>query len=204
MYIKKSGDLFTTYAVCFAVLGIPAALTLLSLFLAKKKFPRPEHLDISANKGGKLSIRHSFVIYMLSISLLALGFADFPLITMHISRQDLVPADVLPLLYAGAMIADAFAALLFGWLYDKRGIRVLMISTALSAFFAVFIFAFHSLPAAIAGIILWGVGMGAQESILKSAVTTLVPRDSRSTGFGVFETAFGIFWFLGSWLMGSL
>jgi predicted MFS family arabinose efflux permease len=51
---------------------------------------------------------------------------------------------------------------------------------------------------------MWGIGMGAQESILKSAVTTLVPRDSRSSGFGIFETAFGICWFLGSWLMGSL
>ncbi|HPE94547.1 MAG TPA: MFS transporter, partial [Bacillota bacterium] len=27
---------------------------------------------------------------------------------------------------------------------------------------------------------------------------------SRSTGFGVFQTAFGVCWFLGSWLMGAL
>lgn len=54
------------------------------------------------------------------------------------------------------------------------------------------------------GIALWGVGMGAQESILKAAVTSMVPRDSRATGYGLFECAFGVAWFLGSWLMGVL
>lgn len=204
MYFKQSGDPFTIYVICFAVLGIPAALTLLTLSIAKRKFPQPQKMDVSTNHGGKLTIRRSFIIYMISISLLAFGFADFPLITMHIARENLVPSSSLPLLYAGAMIADAFAALLFGWLYDKKGIRVLMLSSAISAFFTVFIFFFSSLPTAIIGIIMWGIGMGAQESILKSAVTTLVPRDSRSSGFGIFETAFGICWFLGSWLMGSL
>ncbi|MPM89469.1 hypothetical protein SDC9_136578 [bioreactor metagenome] len=46
--------------------------------------------------------------------------------------------------------------------------------------------------------------MGAQESILKSAVSSIVPKQNRSFGFGIFETAFGIAWFLGSWLMGAL
>jgi len=171
---------------------------------ARYKFPQPEKMDVSTSPDGKLTIKRSFIIYMIAISMLALGFADFPLITMHISREQLVPSTDLPLLYAGAMIADAVAALFFGWLYDKKGIRVLMLSSAISATFTVFIFYLHSLPFALIGILFWGIGMGAQESILKAAVTTLVPRNSRSTGYGVFETAFGIFWFLGSWLMGAL
>lgn len=56
----------------------------------------------------------------------------------------------------------------------------------------------------LAGIALWGVGMGAQESILKAAVTGMVPKQSRATGYGIFECSFGVFWFLGSWLLGSL
>ena len=51
---------------------------------------------------------------------------------------------------------------------------------------------------------LWGVGMGAQESILKAAVTSMVPKASRATGYGIFECSFGALWFLGSWLMGVL
>ena len=53
----------------------------------------------------------------------------------------------------------------------------------------------------LVGIALWGVGMGAQESILKAAVSSMVPKASRATGYCVFECAFGVFWFLGSWLL---
>ena len=48
------------------------------------------------------------------------------------------------------------------------------------------------------------MGMGAQESILKAAVTTMVPKRSRATGYGIFECCFGAAWFLGSWLLGVL
>ena len=54
------------------------------------------------------------------------------------------------------------------------------------------------------GIALWGVGMGAQESVLKAAVATMVDKSARATGYGLFECAFGIFWFFGSWLLGAL
>ena len=56
----------------------------------------------------------------------------------------------------------------------------------------------------VVGIALWGIGMGAQESILKAAVTNMVPKASRATGYGIFECSFGVFWFLGSWLLGVL
>ena len=54
------------------------------------------------------------------------------------------------------------------------------------------------------GVALWGVGMGAQESVLKAAVATMVDKSARATGYGLFECAFGIFWFAGSWLLGAL
>ncbi len=205
LMLKRGQSDFAAYSLCFAALGIPAAFTLLSLYIAKRKFPNPENFEISTEEPGiGLKANPSFILYIIGISLLALGFADFPLITMHIARQSLVPSDTLPLLYAFAMLIDAFAALLFGWLFDKKGIRVLILSSLISAFFSVFIFLFHSLPLAIVGIAMWGVGMGAQESILKSVVATIVSKQSRSTGFGIFETSFGILWFLGSWLMGAL
>jgi MFS family permease len=123
---------------------------------------------------------------------------------MHIARTNQMPADYLPLAYAAAMIVDAFSALIFGWLYDRRGLIVLMLSSALSACFSVFIFGFNTITGTIIGIMMWGIGMGAQESILKSAVTTIVSKNNRSTGFGIFETSFGVFWFIGSWIMGIL
>ena len=51
---------------------------------------------------------------------------------------------------------------------------------------------------------LWGVGTGAQESILKAAVSTMVSKERRGTAFGIFYAGFGALWFLGSWAMGLL
>lgn len=84
------------------------------------------------------------------------------------------------------------------------GVQALVWSRVLSAPFAVFVFACRGVGALLVGVALWGVGMGAQESILKAAVTQMVPKASRATGYGVFECAFGVFWFLGSWLLGVL
>ena len=56
----------------------------------------------------------------------------------------------------------------------------------------------------ILGMALWGVGMGAQESIIRAVVADIVPRDRRATGYGIFNAGFGLAWFAGSALMGVL
>ncbi len=52
--------------------------------------------------------------------------------------------------------------------------------------------------------VLWGIGMGAQESIMRAAVAGMVSMDRRGSAYGIFNTGYGIFWFLGSALMGIL
>jgi MFS family permease len=52
--------------------------------------------------------------------------------------------------------------------------------------------------------ILWGIGMGAQNSLLKAMLTDVIPAAKRSTGFGLFYSVFGAAWFIGSALMGFL
>lgn len=195
---------FTAYARCFAWLAIPAVITICVLLTARKKYPDPEIFEKNAESKEKLAAGTVFAVYIIAISLFAFGFIDFPLITMHVAKGSLVADNVLPLLYSGAMLVDAFAALAFGWMYDKYGVKVLMLSTLISSCFAIMIFRCTGMPALVAGIIMWGVGMGAQESILKSVVATIIPKDKRSRGFGIFEMAFGIAWFLGSWLLGIL
>jgi hypothetical protein len=49
----------------------------------------------------------------------------------------------------------------------------------------------------------WGIGM-AQDSLLKAVLTNVVPVEKRSTAFWVFDTGFGIAWFVGSAAMGWL
>jgi predicted MFS family arabinose efflux permease len=52
--------------------------------------------------------------------------------------------------------------------------------------------------------ILWGVGMSAQGSLLQAMLTGVIPAEKRSTAFGLFDTGYGIAWFLGSAAMGLL
>lgn len=205
-----------TYSICFAVLAIPGFITLLLLLYTRSRFPNPERFEPEPKEYIPFRMRRSFILYIAGISLFAFGFIDYSLIIMHVSltasslagslaeTSALVSEGSLPLLYAGAMLIDAVAALFFGYLYDRIGVKALVYSTLLSSTFAVFIFSMHSVPALLAGIALWGVGMGAQESILKAAVSSMVPKSSRATGYGIFECSFGFFWFLGSWLMGVL
>ncbi len=202
--VKGTGSLFSTYRVCFAILGIPALITIALVVFSKIKYPHPEMFDKAAEEPVKFRFRKSFVLYMVAICLFAFGFADFTLITLHAAKTQAFPTSTLSLLYAAAMAVDAFAALGFGWLFDRVGLGALIVSTLCSAFFACFVFLTGE-PALIGvGIVMWGIGMGAQESIMKAAVSRIIPRSMRSTGFGIFETGFGIAWFLGSWLLGAL
>ena len=216
MLFKAEGTTFEIYSTCFAVLAIPGAITLILLIVTRCKFPNPEHFEPEPKEYIPFKMKKEFILYIAGISLFAFGFIDYSIIIMHVSRtyshlasglsetSALVSTGSLPLLYAGAMLVDAVAALFFGMMYDKNGVKALVWSTVISAPFAVFVFAFDSVPMLLLGIALWGVGMGAQESILKAAVTSMVPKASRATGYGVFECSFGAFWFLGSWLMGVL
>lgn len=216
MLFKRSGDAFSSYAACFAVLAVPGAVTLILLAVTRAKFPHPERFEPEPKQYIPFRLKKPFKLYIAGISLFAFGFADYALIIMHVSRRfgalsgalaetgSIVSTGNLPLLYAGAMLVDAAAALVFGYLYDKKGLAALVISTALSSLFAPLVFLSDSIPALLAGIALWGVGMGAQESILKAAVTGMAPKASRATAYGLFECSFGIFWFLGSWALGAL
>lgn len=203
-YIKGGSELFGTYRLCFLFLGIPALITISLVLFAHYRYPHPEMFEKAAEEKTEFKLESSFGLYMIAICLFAFGFADFTLITLHAARSDAFPASALSLLYAAAMAVDAFAALFFGWLFDKIGMKALVFSTLCSAFFSCFIFLSRSPYLIGIGIILWGIGMGAQESIMKAAVSGIIPRSMRSTGFGIFETGFGIAWFLGSWLMGAL
>lgn len=202
--IKGTSELFSTYRICFAVLGIPALITLGLILYSKYRYPNPEIFEQEKKDETEFRFTNVFVIYMIAICLFAFGFADFTFITLHVAKLKLFPEASLSLLYAYAMVVDAFAALFFGWLFDKVGLKSLIFSTLCSTLFAYFIFLYNSQSMVLIGITMWGIGMGAQESIMKAAVSKIIPARMRSTGFGIFETGFGIAWFLGSWLMGIL
>ncbi len=191
-----------SYQACFAVLLVPAVLTVATLLLARMQYPDPRSLE-PARSIGVERFSTSYWLYMGAGGCVAAGFADFALIAYHFEKARSVAPDVIPIFYAVAMAIGGVSALAFGRLFDRLGTAIVIVAFLLSSFIAPLVFLTGGW-AALVGMILWGIGMGAQESVLKSLIVGLVPSERRSTAFGVFDTGFGIAWFLGSWLMGVL
>jgi len=99
------------------------------------------------------------------------------------------------------MGVDALAALVFGRLFDRVGLPILMVAILISAPFALLVFQ-GGFYGALGGMVLWGIGLGAQESIMRAAIAGMVPADQRASAYGVFNAGFGLYWFFGSAIMG--
>lgn len=191
------------YRCGFAVLAVPALLALTVLAVARKFYPRPRDLEPTVRADNATNLRSVFWLYMAATACVALGFADFPLAAFHMKSEGMVADQWIPLIYAGAMAVDALSALLLGRLFDRKGMVVLIAVVAVSAWSVPLIFLSGVAPMLL-GMALWGLGMGAQESIVRAVVAQIVPADQRATGFGVFNAGFGLAWFAGSALMGVL
>lgn len=46
--------------------------------------------------------------------------------------------------------------------------------------------------------------MGILETIMRAAIADMIPPRRRGSAYGIFNTAYGVFWFLGSAVMGVL
>jgi MFS family permease len=191
-----------SYQVGFALLLVPAVLTLVTLLAARRAYPDPRSLE-PARSIGVERFSKPYWLYMAAGGCVAAGFTDFALIAYHFEKTRSVESSLIPVFYAAAMAMGAISALALGRLFDRLGIGVVIVALLLSSFFAPLVFLSRGWGALI-GMILWGIGMGAQESLLKSLIVGFIPSERRGTGFGVFDTCFGIAWFLGSWLMGVL
>jgi len=191
------------YREGFAMLLLPAVLALVVITVAARLYPHPQHLEVSALALTTTGFTRPYWLYVVAVGLLGAGYADFPLIAYHFGKTARLPADWIPLFYAVAMGVDAVAALVLGRLFDRLGMPIIVSTAALSALFAPLVF-WGGFKLALLGMVLWGIGMGSLESIIKAALAEMVPRDRRATGFGLFNAGFGLFWFLGSVLMGFL
>ncbi len=191
------------YSFGFAILAIPAGLALSTLLVARIRYPRPSELEPASAPLTGAKFSEGFWWYLAAVSFVAAGFVDFPLIAYHLKRTAVTSDAAIPLLYAFAMGVDAVAALGLGILFDRRGLRVLVGVSLLSSVFAPLVF-LTGFEGVLVGVAIWGVGMGAQESIARAAIAGMVPKDRRGSAYGLFNLCYGISWFAGSALMGVL
>jgi len=188
----------------FGVLLVPALLCLAILVAARLLHPRPHELEEgTGHTFATTNLTCPYWIYLAAGSLIAAGFADFALIGFHFHKANTVPANMIPVFYAVAMASSALASIPLGRLFDRFGPNISLFAFLISAAAAPFVFLGTSI-AALIGMIFWGIGMAAQGSLLQAMLTGVIPPQKRSTAFGVFDTGYGIAWFVGSAVMGLL
>ncbi|MEU8517111.1 MFS transporter [Kitasatospora sp. NPDC048722] len=197
------------YGPALGVLAIPGAAVLVLLGWLRTRVPDPAAYEPAtvpeARREQPRSRRlpRAFWVYAAFTATTMTGFATFGLLSYHLVQRHLLAVSLIPVLYAGAMLADAAAALVAGWLYDRVGPRVLLALPALAAAVPALAFT-NTLAAAVAGALLWGAATGLGEATLRATIADLVPAPNRATAYGVFAAVTGVAALVGGVLIGAL
>ena len=191
------------YKTAFAILLVPAIVTLLLLVFARFSYPKPEDLEVSVSNVEASGLPPVFWIYLVGAGLVAAGFADFSLMAYHFEKASVIPNIWVPVFYSVAMGVSGIGSLLFGHLFDRVGIWILVPLTLIAAASAPLVF-LGGFWLALIGSALWGLGMGVHESIIPAAVASMVPHQRRPSAYGIFTAGYGVSWFVGSVIIGRL
>jgi MFS family permease len=192
-----------SYRTAFAVLLVPAIITLCLIVTARFLYPKPEDMDVTVPHIEPAGLPRVFWIYLAGAALVAAGFADFSLMAYHFEKAAVIPKLWIPIFYSIAMAVGGLGSLIFGKLFDRAGIWILIPLTVVAAAATPLVF-LGGFYLALLGCAVWGLGMGVHESIIPAAVATMVPQQRRASAYGIFTGGYGIFWFIGSAIIGKL
>jgi predicted MFS family arabinose efflux permease len=191
------------YQVAFAALAVPTVIMWSLLAVARLAYPRPQDLEAAPARVSTQSLPRVFWLYVAGAALVAAGFADFPIMAFHFQQAGTVSATLTAVFYGIAMAVSGSGSLLFGRLFDRVGIGILIPLSLVAALYAPLVFLGGFWPGLV-GVCLWGLGMGVHESIIPAAVAPMVAPDRRASAYGLFTAAYGISWFAGSIVIGAL
>lgn len=203
------GPLIVAYAVFrggyrsgFGVLIVPAVLTLATLAVAaiagRTVVPPNDDESVAA-----VSDWRAFRRYAIGGALVAAGFVDFALIAFRFQRDHVVAVAAISVWFAVAMGVSAVVSPILGWLFDRVGKPVIVVSLAVASAAAPLAF-LGSGAFATAGAALWGVGIAVEDALLLALVATIIAKRRKAAIFGLYDLLFGVAWFAGSTVAGIL
>lgn len=211
MAAGRQADIYD-YRKGYLFLWVPFLLTMLCLFIAYIKVPSPESMETAQKNNVPDKLSRIFWLYALFSFLSTAGFCSFVLIAFHFKSSGLLSDAGIPLFYAIAMGVDAVTALAVGKSYDilkakaannYAGLNLLIVIPAASILIPLFVFSAR-LGLVVIGVLCWGLTMGIHETIMRSAIADITSLAKRGTGYGIFNTIYGLAILLGSILTGVL
>lgn len=191
------------YRMVFAILLVPAVITIVLLMFNWKTYPHPEEFDSTPMDLNVRGLPNSFWIYLGGSMLVGVGMGGFLLIAYHLQISHIVPPVWIPILYAISMGIAGLGSLFLGRVLDRTGMKILIPLTLASAV-AIPLIWFGGFALSIVGIALLGLGTGVQESLIPAIVSKMVHRVRRASAFGILTAGYGISLFLGGVIIGLL
>ena len=194
-----------SYRDGFNLLWIPFILMIGALIFARVRVPAPEILEKESPEADAAGNRlpRAFVWYAVFTLFSVAGFATFALLSFHWTARGIFPAGRIAFLYALAMGVDAVAALAVGRIYDRIGLKGMLLIPLLTLPVPFLGFS-RSVVLALISVVLWGVVMAAHETVMRAAVADMVGKERRASAYGIFNTLYGAAWFVSGAVMGFL
>ncbi len=201
------------YQLGYKVLIIPFLLLMGFLYYVYRRVNQEKLIQLETGKGLQTDkIQPIFWIYTAFTFFCAIGLVNFSVIGYHLKANNLTSDGNITFFYSIAMVIDAATALFVGKAYDQikkrtgnktSGLLILMaipIITLLLPFTTLS----SSIPLILVGMIAFGIVIGTHETIMRSSIADITPMNKRGTGYGVFNTVYGLALLGGSSLMGWL
>jgi predicted MFS family arabinose efflux permease len=192
-----------SFQLAFAALAVPALVTLLLVFGGRLTFPNAGRIEREPETSQVGRYPPAYWWYCFGAGLVGFGFADYSLIAFHLSEAQIVPRAWIAVFYALAMGAGGLGSLIIGRIFDQVGLIVLVPVTIIVAIYAPLAF-LGRFEFALIGALLWGIGLGAHESVMQAAVAHMVSQERLASAYGLFGAIFGVAWFAGSAALGAL
>jgi MFS family permease len=182
------------YQVAFSLLIIPFILMMIVIAYTYRKVGRKVDAEaqIQNSNQEKAKLNRGFWLFSVAVFLNTFGLIPVALILFSGSLilQPLGQTWLVPILYVAVQTVDVPIALISGHLFDKVGIKFLVLPFILSVLPVFFVFC-GGLTGIIIACITFGLVLGMQESIYRAAVCELISLGKRGTAYGVFNAILG-------------
>lgn len=183
----------------FLTLGFFTIPCILILIFLKKNVSIEEHtFEYEKEPGKKI-----FYLYLFFIFFTTLGFLPFQLASYHLIKFNVFQIKLIPFLFSIAMATDAISSLISGFLFDKKGIKILIFVPVFTMVSIILIFLKNSIFCFF-GVLFWGFVLGMQESILRAGIAKISSIKKRGFYYGIFNSIYGFSFFIGSSTIGFL
>jgi len=201
-----------------AVLAVPGGIAVLLMLWTRRRVPDVTGFDEPGNNpqpagapqrgsatpaSGGDRLTGNFYLFAVACAIATAGLMTYGVISFHLVQRELVSVAWVPVVYALAMVMVAASALATGYAYDRWRARVLYLLPLLVAVAVALVFT-DQLATVLAGVVVWGMAAGVQDSTVKALVADLVVRSRLATAYGVFAAFQGIAALAGGAIAGAM